>query len=768
MYFSDLNDSDGANFWTYTNCVSIVNLVVAILNRSNKLKLEKVFSWLILVKETFEKLKYKVLHVEESIFELLFEDTDLIANRSCVILVNTNDLKSCHFKWVRIKCYANNAHCEKFCLIFPSSKIAQNAFVLSNFLLCNIKSSLNMSNISLFKGLQMKIEEIPENFHPPEASKVVVSFFNNNIQLPVGALTKIFSSYLKTPRFLCSGDIYSINLEHYFDEDEDGCLYFKVVSIEGFDSKNTTSIYVVTEATSIFDRQTNKYFIPPKEWELTKPKDICSILPLLPLGLEKSYCQILKWFTPFILHNMSGLLPVFILSGPSGVGKSVILNAGSNRLGISYMKTDCNNVVSNTTTQIKQNIKNIFKIAKDKSPVILHLSHAELLVSETGGNDPDQLLDSLSNEISSLNHATLIILVFSCTNADTLSSKLVNLCLRTLHIECPKEDERKLMLCWLALRYGVKVSEKALKFSAAETHSYTLSDLTRMLIASNKIRVRNGETGPLEIKHIKGYLDEAKGKGSVGEVEWEDVGGVERLKKEVLGSLVSSKLIRGLERRGLLLHGPPGTGKTLLARAVASQCHRTFIPVKGPELLNMYVGQSEANIREVFARARESSPSILFFDELDSLAPNRGNKSDSGGVMDRVVSQLLAEMDGLDSNGDVFILAATNRPDLIDPALLRPGRFDKMLYVGPCEDNDSKEKVLKAITRKFNFGEDVLMSDLVPLLPNQVTGANLYAICSSAWMEAAREIIYDAGMPKNSKVIVRKHHFETALKSVKM
>jgi peroxin-6 len=128
---------------------------------------------------------------------------------------------------------------------------------------------------------------------------------------------------------------------------------------------------------------------------------------------------------------------------------------------------------------------------------------------------------------------------------------------------------------------------------------------------------------------------------------------------------------------GVLLYGPPGTGKTLVAKAVATSCSLNFLSVKGPELLNMYIGESEANVRRIFQRARDAKPCVIFFDELDSVAPKRGNQGDSGGVMDRIVSQLLAELDGVASGSaaDIFVIGATNRPDLLDPALLRPGRY---------------------------------------------------------------------------------------------
>lgn len=155
----------------------------------------------------------------------------------------------------------------------------------------------------------------------------------------------------------------------------------------------------------------------------------------------------------------------------------------------------------------------------------------------------------------------------------------------------------------------------------------------------------------------------------------------------------------------------------------------------------MYVGQSEQNVREVFAKARAAAPCVVFLDELDSLAPNRGVAGDSGGVMDRVVSQLLSEMDGVDADPKkpVFILAATNRPDLIDKQLLRPGRFDKMLYVGPCITIDDKELVVKALTKKFNFKKDITTRKIAELIQPDVTGADLYSICSNAWLSAVRK-----------------------------
>lgn len=178
------------------------------------------------------------------------------------------------------------------------------------------------------------------------------------------------------------------------------------------------------------------------------------------------------------------------------------------------------------------------------------------------------------------------------------------------------------------------------------------------------------------------------GAPKIPNVSWDDIGGLASVKNDILDTIQlplerPELFSSGLKKRsGILLYGPPGTGKTLLAKAVASSCSLNFFSVKGPELLNMYIGESEANVRRVFQRARDAQPCVIFMDELDSIAPKRGNQGDSGGVMDRIVSQLLAELDGMSGEGGkggrggegVFVMAATNRPDLLDPALLRPGR----------------------------------------------------------------------------------------------
>ncbi|KAK8083293.1 peroxisomal biogenesis factor 6 [Apiospora saccharicola] len=243
----------------------------------------------------------------------------------------------------------------------------------------------------------------------------------------------------------------------------------------------------------------------------------------------------------------------------------------------------------------------------------------------------------------------------------------------------------------------------------------------------------------------KNFAD-AIGAPKIPNVTWDDVGGLSNVKDAVQETIQlplerPELFAKGMKKRsGILFYGPPGTGKTLLAKAIATEYSLNFFSVKGPELLNMYIGESEANVRRVFQRARDARPCVVFFDELDSVAPKRGNQGDSGGVMDRIVSQLLAELDGMsggdDGGGGVFVIGATNRPDLLDQALLRPGRFDKMLYLGVSDTHHKQLTIMEALTRKFTLHPSVSLAAVAEKLPFTYTGADFYALCSDAMLKA--------------------------------
>jgi len=257
---------------------------------------------------------------------------------------------------------------------------------------------------------------------------------------------------------------------------------------------------------------------------------------------------------------------------------------------------------------------------------------------------------------------------------------------------------------------------------------------------------------------LKSRSRDALGAPKIPSVTWDDVGGLEDAKKAIRDAielpLKHPAMFRGRRRSGLLVYGPPGTGKTLLAKAVATECRLPFLSVKGPELLDMYIGESERKVREVFERARGAAPCVVFFDELDSLAPARGAGGDSAGVMDRVVAQLLAEMDGALAMGGaegIFVVGATNRPDLLDPALLRPGRLDTAIWVGVDPSPENKLRVLRALTRRFVLAPDVDLARLAREVHPRLTGADLYSLCADAWVTAVKRQFRDVLASKDAR-----------------
>jgi transitional endoplasmic reticulum ATPase len=236
-------------------------------------------------------------------------------------------------------------------------------------------------------------------------------------------------------------------------------------------------------------------------------------------------------------------------------------------------------------------------------------------------------------------------------------------------------------------------------------------------------------------------------KVEIPNVTWADIGGLEKVKQELKETIqypldYPEKFDKfGLPpSKGILFYGPPGCGKTLLAKAVANECQANFISIKGPELLTMWFGESEANVREVFDKARSSAPCVLFFDELDSIAGARGSGGgDAGGAGDRVINQILTEMDGVGARKQVYIVGATNRPDILDPAITRPGRLDQLVYI-PLPDQPARIGIINATLRKAPVSDEV-NRNLLAEKTNGFSGADLTEICSRAARFAVKDAI---------------------------
>lgn len=416
--------------------------------------------------------------------------------------------------------------------------------------------------------------------------------------------------------------------------------------------------------------------------------------------------------------------------------------------------------------------------------VIIYLRHFDSLckIGDGGSSDQRTIDESVSQKFADVIDHFIhkgVIVICSCVEIDNLNEMIRSKIVFELEIQVPNDQERQLIYKHLLhpnsgnyLKYKFKtrddVSINSLSMqSAALTPSdiasivknVEINALERLRANSKSLNIPTSDLVAINggfvllipedfeesINSARNKFSDSIGAPRIPNVKWEDVGGLDIVKDEIMDTidmpLKHPELFgSGMKKRsGILFYGPPGTGKTLLAKAIATNFSLNFFSVKGPELLNMYIGESEANVRRVFQKARDAKPCVVFFDELDSVAPKRGNQGDAGGVMDRIVSQLLAELDGM-SDGDggngVFVVGASNRPDLLDEALLRPGRFDKMLYLGISDTHDKQAKILEALSRKFPLGKDVDLLGIAKSCPFNFTGADFYALCSDAMLGA--------------------------------
>ncbi|XP_078175652.1 peroxin 6 isoform X2 [Carex rostrata] len=494
------------------------------------------------------------------------------------------------------------------------------------------------------------------------------------------------------------------------------------------------------------------------------------------------------------------------LYGPSGCGKRTVVRYIAQHTGLHVVEYSCHDMLTSSEKGASVALAAAFKAAHRFSPCIMLLRHFEAFANLSSNEGPQSDQAGVTMEISSIireyteplsrddelhtngtflvqpEHSSQhqVILVASADTAEGLHPAIRRCFSHEISMESLTEEKRSTMITQKLTAFikitNQRINPELIKEATAQTSGFMPRDIDALFadVAANFVHeafINNEKSSENEaigsdkedslskedflkaLERSKKRNASALGAPKVPNVKWEDVGGLEDVKKSILDTVQLPLMHKHLfssglrKRSGVLLYGPPGTGKTLLAKAVATECSLNFLSVKGPELINMYIGESEKNVRDIFQKARTARPCVIFFDELDSLAPARGAAGDSGGVMDRVVSQMLAEIDGLnDSSQDLFIIGASNRPDLIDPALLRPGRFDKLLYVGVNTDPSYRERVLQALTRKFKLHEDVSLFEVAKRCPPNFTGADMYALCADAWFHAAKRKVSEQNM----------------------
>jgi len=497
-----------------------------------------------------------------------------------------------------------------------------------------------------------------------------------------------------------------------------------------------------------------------------------------------------------------------LLYGPPGTGKTLLAKAVANESQAHFISISGPEIMSKFYGESEARLREIFKEAREKSPSIIFVDEIDSIApkrEEVTGEVERRVVSQMLSLMDGLEARGKVIVIAATNRPNAIDPALrrPGRFDREIEIKVPDKKGRKDILAIHSRNMPLSDDVNVEKISSV-SHGYVGADLEYLCkeAAMKCLRRLLPELNMEEEKLPPETLDKLivndedfqkalrevtpSGMREVfienPDVKWEDVGGLEDVKRELQEAVEWPMKYPGLYDklghrmpRGILLHGPSGTGKTLLAKAVATQSEANFVSVRGPELLSKWVGESERGIREIFRRARQASPCVIFFDEIDSIAPIRGAGGETA-VTERVVSQLLTELDGMENMHGVVVLAATNRPDMIDPALLRPGRFDKIIQI-PLPDKESRKMILKINAAKIPIITDPkdpqhVDLDKIAEATDGLSGADTAAIANTAVSLVIHEFLDTHPDVKDiekssvdAKVTMK--HFEDAVRKVR-
>merc|ERR1719503_226643 len=462
-----------------------------------------------------------------------------------------------------------------------------------------------------------------------------------------------------------------------------------------------------------------------------------------------------------------------LLYVPPGSGKTLIARAVANETGAFFFLINGPEIMSKMAGEAESNLRKAFEEAEKNAPAIIFIDEIDSIApkrDKTNGEVERRIVSQMLTLMDGMKGRSQTVVIGATNRPNTIDAALRRFGRfdRELDIGVP-DDNGRLEILRIHTK-NMKISNDVkLEEIAANTHGFVGADLAQLCTEAALTCIRekmdlidlDEETIDAEIldsmavtqEHFTSAMGQCNPSSlretvvEVPNIKWDDIGGLEDTKRSLQEMILypidhpeKFEKFGMTPSRGVLFYGPPGCGKTLLAKAVASECSANFVSIKGPELLTMWFGESEANVREVFDKARAAAPCVLFFDELDSIGTARGGGGgDAGGAGDRVMNQLLTEIDGVGAKKNVFFVGATNRPELLDDALLRPGRLDQLIYI-PLPDLPARQGILESTLKKSPIAPNVSLAFLAELTDG-FSGADLAELCQRAAKAAIRDCI---------------------------
>ena len=492
-----------------------------------------------------------------------------------------------------------------------------------------------------------------------------------------------------------------------------------------------------------------------------------------------------------------------LLHGPPGTGKTLLAKAVANETNANFYTIGGPEIMSKYHGESEERLRNVFQEAEKNAPSIIFIDEIDSIApkrEEVSGEVERRIVAQLLSSMDGMSSRGKVVVIGATNRINAIDPALRRPGRFDREIELGVPDRNgRLEILEIHTRGMPLAKDVNLDKLADISHGFVGADLQSLSKEAAMRALRrilpeidlSSESIPADtlkkiIVTMQDFTDVIKEMEpsamrevfvEIPDVKWEDIGGLAPLKQELQESVEWPLKYQSMftyadatPPKGILLYGPPGTGKTLMAKAAANESEANFISIKGPELLSKWVGESEKGVREVFRKARQAAPCIIFFDEVDAVAPTRGGSFGDSHVTERVISQLLTELDGLEILTNVIVIAATNRPDIIDPALLRPGRFDRLLYVPP-PDRDSRTQIIKIHVKKKPLHEDVNL-EVLANRTDGYTGADIAALSSAAVMLALREHISKYQDPKEAdkhtqELRIHMRHFEEAMKKIR-